>query len=306
MNCTKCLTPAVTYIRYNGTYLCANHFSQYVEKRVHKDIRKQQIHQGVVAVALSGGKDSLAVLYLMHDIIEHHQNKELHAITVDEGIAGYRPYTLDVARKHCKQLGISHHVVSFKDTVGYTLDQICVMASDFKECTYCGVFRRQCLNIVAREIGARTLVMGHNLDDMAQSIFMNIANNDLERMARMVPHSSVQPGLIQRVVPLRSIPEKEVMLYALLRGLDILEDECPYAVRATRGMYRDLLDTLEDSHPGSRHSLLNSYLSLKQCLDSMFPPAQLQSCSRCDEPSSQALCRACELKETITVSNGLN
>lgn len=306
MNCSKCMAPAVTYIRYNGTYLCEHHFKRYVEKRVHKDIRKQQIRDGTLAVALSGGKDSLATLYLIHDIIGNHPAKELHAITVDEGIAGYRPYSLNVARKHCKQLGISHHIVSFKDTVGYTLDQIRAMVNDFKECMYCGVFRRQCLNIAAREIEARTLVMGHNLNDMAQSIFMNIVNNDLERMARMAPHTSVQPGLIPRIVPLRNIPEKEVLLYALLRGLDILEDECPYSVRATRGLYRDMLDILEDSHPGSRHSLLNSYLSLERCLQDMFPPAQLRPCSRCEEPSSQALCRACELKKNITVSRDLN
>jgi len=299
MNCGTCGREAVTFIRYNGTYLCGEHFSRYVEKRVHREVRRQGLRSGVVAVALSGGKDSLACLYLMHDIVSPHRDKELHAITVDEGIAGYRPHSLAVARKHCRLLNIPHHVISFQEEMGLTLDDISQMRGQLGECTYCGVFRRQCLNAKAKEIGARTLVVGHNLDDVAQSILMNFVNNDLERMARMAPHAHVQPGLIPRLVPLRGIPEKEVTLYALLRGLEVLEDECPYAVRAARGAYRGILARLEDSNPGTRHSLLNSYLALEPCLRDLFPPARLQPCRSCGKPSSQDQCRACQLLEHL-------
>lgn len=299
MTCSICGKEAVTFIRYNGTHLCAEHFSRYVEKRVHREVRQQGLRPGVVAVALSGGKDSLASLYLLHDIISAHRDKELHAITVDEGISGYRPHSLAVAEDHCQRLGIPHHLISFQETVGLTLDDISQVRDQLGECTYCGVFRRQCLNIKARDIGARTLVMGHNLDDMAQSILMNVVNNDLERMARMAPHPHVQPGLVPRLIPLRSIPEKEVTLYALLRGLEVLEDECPYAVRAARGIYRDILTDLESNNPGTRHSLLNSYLTLEPCLRDLFPPARLRPCRRCGEPSSQPVCRACSLRDTL-------
>ncbi len=299
MKCSKCGKEAVTFIRYNGTYLCREHFIEYVERRVRKDVRKQGINKGVVAVALSGGKDSLTALYIMNDIIKDHRDKELHAITVDEGIEGYRPKTIEVARKHCDELGVQHHVISFKDTLGYTLDEISKMRGELGECTYCGVFRRLCLNKKGREINAKTMVMGHNLDDVAQSILMNFANNDMERMARFAPHKKVQEGLIPRILPLREIPEKETALYALLRGIDVLEDECPYAVRASRGTFRDIVAKLENDYPGTRHSILNSYLAIDDCLQQKYPPSNLKPCERCGEPTSQRICRACMLREKI-------
>ena len=303
MTCSACEKEAVTYIRYSDRYLCKEHFMAYVEKRVHKDVRKQKLRPGVVAVALSGGKDSLSALHFMHDIIALHQDKELHAITVDEGITGYRPRSIETAQKHCQLLEVPHHVISFQETMGMTLDNISQQRKELGECSYCGVLRRQCLNLKAKEIGARTIVLGHNLDDVAQSIIMNFVNNDLVRMARMAPHIHVQPGLIPRMVPLRTIPEKEVTLYALLRGLDVLEDECPYAVRAKRGLYRDWLAKLENNYPGTRHSILQSYLVLEPIFHEIFPPAQLRYCRHCNEPSSRDTCRACLLLDHV-VANG--
>ena len=90
--CSKCRKPAITFIRYNGTHLCREHFVQYFEKRVKKDIKKQgkTINNSRVGVAISGGKDSTVALYLMNDIFSRRNNIDLVAITVDEGIKGYR------------------------------------------------------------------------------------------------------------------------------------------------------------------------------------------------------------------------
>ncbi len=299
MKCSKCNKKAVTFIRYNGIYLCKAHFMEYVERRVRKDVRRQGLKKGVIAVALSGGKDSLATLYLMHDLIGEHRDKELHAITVDEGIVGYRPQTIDIAQEHCKKLGVEHHIISFKEIVGLTIDEMSKMRDELGECTYCGVFRRLCLNKNGNEIHAKTIAMGHNLDDVSQSILMNFTKNDMERMARFAPHKNVQPGLIPRILPLRTIPEKETSLYAFLRGLEIMEDECPYAVRASRGIFRDIIAKLEDEYPGTRHSILNSYLVINECLQQKYVPADLHSCGICGEPTSQEICRACMLKEKL-------
>lgn len=299
MKCIKCGKEAVTFIRYNGTYLCGEHFTEYVERRVKKDVRKQGIRKGVIAVALSGGKDSLAALYLMHDILKGHRDRELHAITVDEGIEGYRPESIRVAKKHCDEMGVEHHVISFREVLGHTLDEISNIRGELGECTYCGVFRRLCLNKKGREINASTIVMGHNLDDVAQSVLMNFVNSDMERMARFAPHKKVQEGLIPRMLPLRTIPEKETTLYAILKGLDVLEDECPYAVRASRGTFRDMVAKLEDEYPGTRHSILNSYLAINGCLREKYPPSKLRPCKRCGEPTSQEICRACMLREKL-------
>ncbi len=298
--CSHCGENAVIFIRYNGTHLCRNHFCSFFERRVKKELRKQgPLPQGIIAVALSGGKDSLVATHVMRQLVPSQGKRELHAITIDEGIKGYRPATIKIAGRYCRSLGIEHHVASFQDIIGFTMDEI-TRVGDLGACTYCGVFRRYCLNRVAREIGAEVLVMGHNLDDMGQSILMNFVNNDLERMARIGPHKKIQPGLIPRCLPLRVIPQQETALYAFLNNIEVSEQECPYAPQASRGAFRDMLEQLEADHPGTRHSILNSYEALEDFLSIRFLPVALNKCQRCGEPTSQNMCRACQLREHLT------
>ena len=170
IQCIKCNRPAVTFIRYNGTHLCKNHFIEYFEKRVKKELKKQgKTEEGSkIGVAVSGGKDSIVTLHLMHDIFSKRPNISLYAITVDEGIKGYRDESIKTTINNCKKLGIEHHIISFKDTIGKTMDQIASINDELGECTYCGVFRRFCLNTKTKELGITKLITGHNIDDMSQ------------------------------------------------------------------------------------------------------------------------------------------
>lgn len=299
--CTKCEKPAATYIRYNGTHLCDEHFKYYFMKRVKRDIKKQGKTKGksTIAVAVSGGKDSTAALHLIHQIFSQRRNVEVYAITVDEGIEGYRPESITCARENCEQLGVPHHVVSFEEMMGVTMDDISPKVRDLGECAFCGVFRRWCLNKKAKELDADRLVVGHNLDDVSQSILMNFVNSDLEKLARLGPHKRVQPGLIPRMVPLRSIPEKEVTLYALLTNIRFHAAQCPYSTTALRGQFRDIIDELEYHHPGTRHSILNSYDGIKDLLLEKYPQQQLNKCVQCGEPTPNNICKACQLAAQI-------
>ena len=301
MRCLKCKKPAITFIRYNGTHLCENHFIDYVHRRVKKDIKKQGKTEGKtkIGVALSGGKDSTVALHIAYDLFAHRPNISLCAISVDEGIQGYRDQSLHVAEKNCKLLGIDHYVISFADAIGITMDEISSREDELGACTFCGVFRRFCLNTKTKELGVQKLITGHNLDDMSQSILMNFVNGDLQKLARLGPHSKVQPGLVPRMLPLRMIPEKEVMLYALLKQIEFHTAECPYAVQASRRYFRDIIDTLESMNPGTRHSILNSYDNIKSLLLQQYPPSDLNQCVECGEPTSQVMCKTCVLKKKI-------
>jgi len=298
--CSKCSKPAVTFIRYNGTHLCKEHFTQYVEKRVKREIRKQRGERRFkkVAVALSGGKDSSLALYLTYKILSNHA--EIYAITVDEGIAGYREKTIKLAKSLCNELGVPHHIISFKETFGITMDEVAKKSDEIGTCTYCGVFRRTCLNKAAKELNADVLVMGHNLDDVAQSILMNFTNADLEKLARLGPHEKIQPGLIPRLLPLRLIPEKETFLYALLNNLPTSLDQCPYAL-STRGKFREIVDDLEEMNPGTRHSIVQSYDRIKPFLLTSFSQTELHACKICGEPSINEICKSCSLRKKLGI-----
>ncbi len=308
--CSKCPAGAVTHLRYSGQHLCRAHFLESFTKRAKAEVAKQgRLPEGTVAVALSGGKDSVSVLHFLHETTRGHPRIRLVAVTVDEGIVGYRDSALEVCREVTERLGVPWKVIRTRDLAGYTMDDYAAGRAGPKAeshddrarpaCGPCGVFRRVGMNRLAREAGAAAVVTGHNLDDMAQTILMNHLKGDVERLARLAPHDPEEavPGLVPRLLPFRSIPEKEVLLYALLQGLPVhQESECPYAVRAHRFALRGVLLQLEEATPGTRHALLRGQERLKPILLAGLPREPVAVCPACGEATSGATCKACELR----------
>lgn len=292
MKCQRCGKNAVAYQKYSNAHLCKPHFIQDVERKIKRDIRKfKMVERGDrIAVALSGGKDSIVLLYMLHKLFQKRPDIELSAITIDEGIKGYREKTLPHAVKLTGELGINHRIRSFEDEFGTTLDEL-TEKKEAAACTLCGVLRKNILNKAARELGATKLAIGHNLDDEAQTIMMNYLRGDMDRMKRM--STAFQPGMVLRIKPLRSIPEKEVALYGFLNNLPVSTDECPYAGGALRNEVREMLNNYEVKHPGTKYSLLGGFEIVSQALQ--LPESQVIQCEKCGEPSSETLCKTCRL-----------
>ena len=301
MACDRCGAPSVEWIRYSGEHLCREHFLEFVERRARRELRSQVDLRGGerIAIGMSGGKDSSTVAFLLSKFFENRRDIELIGITVDEGIASYRPQGIEYAQMLCGDLGMEHRVIAYSETAGHTMDEVVLLDPGTIPCSYCGPFRRQALNRAAREVGADYVATGLNLDDTAQSILMNIARGDVEKLARLGPHDVRQPGLVPRLQPLRMIPEREVYLYALLRGIRFHDATCPYAERAQRGRFREILLRLEEDSPGTRHAIVSSYDQMRSLLQERFPPARLNACGRCGEPTIHEVCKACELKERL-------
>ena len=250
-----------------------------------------------VAVAVSGGKDSVALMHLLAEYCKL-KNCELVAITIDEGIKGYRDRSVPMARENAKSLGVEHMVVSFKRAFGATLDRMVKLAKRGKTglnpCTYCGVMRRLLLNQVARELGGDKLATAHNLDDEVQAIMLNYVRADFSRLHRLGPTYPPREGFVPRIKPLREVPEKEVALYALLRGLKVHFGVCPYA-GGIHGEIRDFLNRLETNHPNSKFMILRMFDRMKPQLAKATPEFEMRSCENCGEPTSSTLCKSCEL-----------
>jgi uncharacterized protein (TIGR00269 family) len=299
--CSKCGAPAIIYIKYNGMHLCEKHFRNYFETRVKRAIRQQGKlpNKGLIAVALSGGADSLITLKVLAELIEKRPNVELHAISVDEGIKAYRNLTLKTASEYCDEWNVPWHLLSFENEFGYTLDEISKIRNGYNECTYCGVFRRWLINRKAKELNASRLATGHQLDDNAQTILMNWMTADMEKLARLGPHSKVQPGLIPRMMPLRLVPKSEVTLYASLNNIKIHPKNCPYSIRAFRRYFKEMIEFLESKKPGISYSILKSYDSIKETLLQNYGSTRLNPCNECGEPTSHGICKRCELVEKL-------
>jgi len=293
MKCQRCPKSAVIYQKYSNAHLCRSHFIEDVERKIKRDIRKfKMIGRGDrIVVALSGGKDSITLLYILHMIFKDRPDLEIFALTIDEGIKGYRANTLSHAIKLTKELGIGHTIRSFEEVFGTTMDEL-VIKKEHAACTLCGVLRKNILNKAARELGADKIAIGHNLDDESQTILMNYMRGDMDRLRRMLP-GSIQPGMVPRIKPLRSIPEKEVALYGFLNNLPVSMDECPYAGDALRNEIREMINTYEVRHPGTKYSLLGGFETISQMLRP--PVTEIFKCEKCGEPSSEKVCKTCRL-----------
>ncbi len=299
--CDKCSKNSVILVRYSGAHLCRRHFTEFFERRIKHELRRQvdlQMDERL-AMAVSGGKDSTVMMFLLAKILRSRRDTELCAVTVDEGIEGYRDSAIPTVAENCKTLDIEHIVVSFSGLHGFTMDDIAEAERNMSACSYCGVMRRAALNRAARDWGATRLATGLNLDDTAQSILMNFSRGDVGRLARLGPHRRFQPDLVPRIQPLRTIPENEVALYALIHEIPYHNLECPYASEALRNDYRAVVSQLEDRYPGTRHSILKSHERIIEALEKTTPPAKLRRCE-CGEPTVGDRCKVCELVASIS------
>ncbi|MFQ6137288.1 MAG: TIGR00269 family protein [Candidatus Hydrothermarchaeales archaeon] len=296
MRCDKCNEKAIYSRRYSGQKFCNGHFEEYFEGKVRREIiNGKLIEKGQrIGVGLSGGKDSITLLYILGGI-SNDLDLEVHAISVDEGIVGYREGGLRVAKKFCSELEVPWHVVSFKDAFGKTLDEM-VEVGELGPCTYCGVFRRKLLNEKARELAVEKLATGHNLDDEVQAIAMNYIRGDIEGLIRL-GRGVVNESLVRRIKPLREMPEKEVALFTILNDFNVSFDECPYADESFRGEIRDFINQLESNHPGIKFSILRGYEKILPSLD--VEQRSLRRCIKCGGPTPQDICKACALLDAL-------
>ncbi len=296
LKCSRCDEKAVYIRRYSGQNFCREHFLEYFEKKVVGTVRKgRMVERGErVALAISGGKDSLTLAYLMKKL-EKKLDLELYCILVDEGIKGYREKTVEAAKEFCRELNLELEVVSFRQEYSKTLDEM-VEIGERTPCTYCGVFRRELLNSKALELGADKLATGHNLDDEVQAILMNYIKGDVERLIK-IGSTSGKLGLVARVKPLMEMPEKEVALFSLLKGFPSSFEECPYAT-SFRVKIRDIINNLEESSPGIKFSILRGYQKLFQNFKSL-EVVPLKKCRLCSNTTSQEVCMSCRLREEL-------
>ncbi len=295
--CQKCGKKPVIHIRYSGSDLCRDHFIEFVEKRVRKEIKQQgKLQKGIsLAVAVSGGKDSMSMLSILSGTFGRRTGISLTVLIVDEGLKGYRGKAIKLAKDFCSERDIAFEVLEFKKEFGIKMDEVASLGEEWRLCTFCGVLRRSLLNRRARELGAAKIAFGHNLDDMSQSVLMNVVNGDVQRLVRLGPHVKVQEGLVPRLLPLRMIPESEMILYADLKGIPYLEKHCPYRPRAHRLGFLEIINRLEEETPGTKHSILSTYDQIIPALRVYYPPAKLNSCVECGEPTMGDVCKACEL-----------
>jgi len=299
IKCDKCSGQAIIYQKYSGKHLCTKHFEEDVHRKVKQVLRSYRIFNKncKVVVAVSGGKDSTALLHILHSLFSSRKDVELIALSIDEGIEDYRPLTIDASRSVAKRLDVPLVVKSFQDVYKITSDQMAAQNHAQAPCTFCGVLRKSLLNRTARELGADALATGHNLDDEAQTVLLNYIKGDIDRLYRLRPSRELN-GMVPRIKPLRRVPEKEMAIYAITHDLPLGHGSCPHIPRAIRLEVKNMLNDLEFKHPGTKYSIMRGFDRILQ----LRPPGesfQPIPCSKCGEPSSDGICQCCRLLDQV-------
>jgi len=297
--CSVCGEPAVIHQRHAGRYLCGTHLVADLEQRVAGTIASQEqvVPGDCVAVALSGGKDSTALLVMLHRLFGSRDDIRLVAVTVDEGIAGYREETVRSAADLVRKLGVEHITVSFGELFGDSLDTF-LKGRKAQACTICGILRKKALVAGAKRAGATKLATGHNLDDEAQSVLMNVLRGDLLRLVRDSGRES-SGRFIPRIKPLTYVQEKEIATYLMVQG--IWEDlpECPYAIHALRREVRSMLSGIEYRHPGTMLRLLENKKIIETAFSGKAGGEAVGRCRECGDPCSGETCQLCQLLHSL-------
>ncbi|MFX0073505.1 MAG: ATP-binding protein, partial [Candidatus Hermodarchaeota archaeon] len=237
--CSFCNNYRVLERRYSGEHLCASCFINSVEKNIRKTISKYNMFrpQDKIIVALSGGKDSIALLYNIVKIQrKNYRSKPVTAISIDEGIKEYRQKSIKIASDFCQKLKIEHTIVSFKEKVGMTLDEIVNKMKKSRNyqyaCNYCALIRRRLLNESALELRGDVLAIGHNLTDVAETFLMNVLHRRYQLISNQYLFKTSPPDFkrlfIKKIMPLMRIPEEEIQLYANLKKFKYFPYHCPY------------------------------------------------------------------------------
>lgn len=280
--------------------ICRECFYEVFEEEIHGVIVDNQLFKPGerIAIGASGGKDSTVLAYVMSELNRRHNyGLDLFLLSVDEGITGYRDDSLETVKRNEIQYGLPLKVVSYKELYGWTMDEIVKIIGLKNNCTFCGVFRRQALDRGAALLKVDKIVTGHNADDIAETVLLNILRGDIARLSRCTFITTGEDGPIPRCKPFKYTYEKEIVMYAYFKRLDYFSTECIYSPNAYRGFAREFIKDLERMRPRAILDIIKSGEDFRISTSTKMP--EQGTCERCGYISSQKLCKACLLLEGL-------
>jgi tRNA-5-methyluridine54 2-sulfurtransferase len=296
MKCRKCGDRAAIELRRHNAAFCADDFQDFFKKQVREAIRKHRMFGADehVLVAVSGGKDSLALWDVLID--EGYRTSGLY---LDLGIFDYSVESKAKCEAFAARRNVPLIVSRVEDEVGAPVPVI-KQVTRRPPCSGCGLSKRYLMNRVALEHGFPVVATGHNLDDEAATLFGSVMHWQMEALPRQSPAlASTHPKLVRRVKPLYRLSERETAAYAFMRRIDYIVEECPFAKGATSIAHKEILTRMEEESPGAKHNFLFGFLDKARPAFERAEPVSLNECARCGQVTTGALCAFCKLADQV-------
>lgn len=301
--CNTCGQRAVFRMRQHRLALCKEHYLEWVVNQTQRFIEKYHMfsRDGRILVAVSGGKDSLALWDVLWRLGYEVEGMYIH-LGIDRDMA-YSDESERYAVDFAQQRGLKLHIVNIQEQHKQTIPELAKLSTrgKHKPCSVCGLVKRYSMNRTARDLGFEVLATAHNLDDEAAFLFGNTLGWNIRQLRRQSPILPEKDGFARKVKPFCRFTERETAAYALLRGINYIEDECPYAEGTKQVEYKKILNQLEEAQPGIKLRFVQGFLQARK--DGFFPLEEipeegldLQPCPNCGQPTTNnGLCSFCRL-----------
>jgi len=295
MKCRRCKAPAVVEVRRHNAAFCRDCFEHYVRAQVVRAIAHYDMvgPDDRILVAVSGGKDSLALWDLLLDL-----GYRADGLYLGLGIGEYSSRSGDVVRAFAGERDTRLIEVDLAGEYGFDVPTAGKKGSR-STCAVCGLSKRYVFNKAARDHGYDVIATGHNLDDEAATLLGNTLRWQTEYIARQFPVLPAEEGFARKVKPLYRLSELETAAYAFLRGIDYVVEECPLVAGNTQLRYKDAMNQLESTSPGTKAQFFLSYLDRAAPLFATQDDAHLTACERCGQPTTARFCAFCRARAQI-------
>ena len=300
MKCRVCRKAPVIELRQHNAAFCGDHFIAFCRRQVEKAIKQFDMFapDATVLVAVSGGKDSLALWDILHDL-----GYDTHGLSIGLGIGEYSESSSARSAKFAADRGLELLEVDLAADHGFTVPKAAEVTKRVP-CSSCGLSKRHIFDAVANEGNYDVVVTGHNLDDEAAVLFGNVARWQTDYLGRQYPVLRAGNGFPRKAKPLVRLGEREMAAYCVIRGIDYIVDECPMAAGNKHLVYKDLLNEMEVSSPGSKHAFYFGFLErAAERFAVNDADTALGECARCASPTNGEICAFCKLVERATTTN---
>jgi tRNA-5-methyluridine54 2-sulfurtransferase len=296
--CRVCRQPAIIDLPRHNANFCAEHLLQLCRRQVEKAIADHSMVQpdDRILVAVSGGKDSLAVWDILLDL-----GYQADGLYIGLGIGEYSDVSGDYARGFAEQRGLKLLTIDLRDDYQYDVPTAASVTRRVP-CSACGLSKRHLFDEAARSGGYDVLVTGHNLDDEAAVLFGNTLRWDVEYLARQLPVLPARDGFPRKVKPLVRLTEREMAAWCIVRGIEYQVEECPMAAGNKHLEYKAALNNIERLSPGSKSAFYLNFIERMAPLltgESRAAAGDLHPCPSCGAPTTGDVCAFCKLRDRV-------
>ena len=280
--------------RHNAAF-CKDCFPVVFREQVRKAIRRFDMidRHDRVLVAVSGGKDSLALWDVLLD-----QGYDATGLYLGLGIGGYSDRSHDLTVSFARARRAELRVVDMASEHGFGIPEAGRRGSR-STCAVCGLSKRYVFNTAALDGGFDVIATGHNLDDEAATLLGNTLRWKTEYIARQSPLLPAKQGMVKKIKPLHRLSELETAAYAFLRGIDYVVEECPLVAGNTQLRYKDAMNGIEAASPGTKSQFFLGYLDRGMPLFAREGHAELRRCRSCGQQTTRRFCAFCRAKAQI-------